>query len=167
MPAVQDSRDDERETLALAYDAAVAAVAQQDVTLGNLRNRATAILSSVAIASTFAGALGLFSADKAKGHQLPTWAAWALLVIVLVIGFLSVAVLWPVNNMVFGVDAGKAVERLDNGEDAPATRRYLIAELLAGHAANASILVKKFQWYRWAIVGLAVEVSVFIFALTV
>jgi hypothetical protein len=47
----------------------VAAVAQQDVTLTNLRGRATGLLAAVTIGTPFAGGLGLFSVDPTKGRR--------------------------------------------------------------------------------------------------
>jgi hypothetical protein len=162
--ATSSNRADDR--VEMAYDAAVAAVAQQDVTLGNLRGRATGLLSAVTIGTTFAAGLGLFSVDPTRGTPLPSWSKWTLLALVICVGGLCLAVMWPVT-MCFGVDAGKVLARGEQGEDIDGVRRYVIGELITGHRANQQALMAKFRLYRLAVIVTTVETAVLLLALTV
>lgn len=158
------SRSDDR--VEMAYEAAVAAVAQQDVTLGNLRGRATGLLSAVTIGTTFAAGLGLFSVDPTRGTPLPSWSKWTLFALVVCVGGLCLAVMWPVT-MCFGVDPGKVLGRSEQGDDIDGVRRYVIGELIAGHHANQHALLAKFRLYRAAVIATTVETAVLLLALTV
>ena len=148
----------------LAYAAAIKSVELQDGTLGNLRNRATALLSAATVAATFAGALGLFSNDPSKGPELPAWSQWVLLVLLVAVGSLCLAVMWPVT-MAFGVDPRLALERAEQDNDLDSVRRYLIRELVAGHGRNFEVLKRKFLLYRLAVLALTCESTVLLLAL--
>jgi hypothetical protein len=165
-PADTTSTNRADERIELAYGAAVAAVAQQDVTLTSLRGRATGLLAAVTIGTTFAAGLGLFSVDPTKGTPLPAWSKWTLLALVICVGGLCLAVMWPVT-MCFGVDAGKVLARSEQGDDIDGVRRYVIGELIAGHHANQHALTAKFRLYRAAVIATTVETAVLLLALTV
>src|ERR1700722_3746323 len=83
------------ERLQIAYDAGAKFLAQQDTTVSNLRNRTTALLSSAAVATSFAAGLGLINTDPTKGAVFPHWAAYAMLGLLIGIGSLSLFILWP------------------------------------------------------------------------
>ena len=150
--------------LELAYTAALKAVEQQDSTLGNLRNRAAGLLSAVTIATTFGASLGLFSSDPTKGTPLADWAKWLLLALLIAVGTLSMAVMWPVN-IAFGVDARKVLAQRDKDPGIDSIRSYLITELVAGHGRNQKAVVKKFHYYQGAILALTVETAALVLAL--
>src|SRR4051794_20021050 len=118
----------------MAYDAAVRTLEYQDRSLGNLRNRATGLLSAVTIATTFAGGVGLFSADPKQAAALPSWTQWTLLPLLLLIGGLCLAVLWPIRKTVYGPSARKILEYYDTDPrpDQDTVRRYVIDKMADG-----------------------------------
>ena len=150
--------------LELAYTAAIKALEQQDDTLGNLRNRATGLLSAVTIATTFSAGLGLFSPDASKGTPLPTWARWALLGLLLATAGLSIAVMWP-KTIAFGVDPRLMLARHETVKDLDGIRRYVIDEAVKGQVRNQKVLKKEFRLYKYAVIALAAEASVLLLAL--
>ena len=152
------------EILELAYAAALKAVELQDGTLGNVRNRATGLLSAVTVATTFGAALGLFSNDPAKGPELPAWSKWALFVLLVAVGSLCLGVMWPAT-MAFGVDAGLVIKRAEQDNDIGVVHQYLIGELIAGHARNFKVLERKLLLYRLAVMALTAETAVLLLAL--
>lgn len=102
--------------LQLAYDAGVKALAQQDTTLSNLRNRTTALLTTAGLATSFAAGIGLIKTSPSMGVIFPTWAAYTLLALLVLIGALSIFVLWPVKKFAFGPDSGKILDRYKRGD---------------------------------------------------
>jgi hypothetical protein len=150
--------------LELAYAAAIKALEQQDDTLGNLRNRATGLLSAVTIGTTFSAGLGLFSADASRGTPLPTWAQWTLLGLLLATAGLSIAVMWP-KTIAFGVDPRLVLAKHETVQDVDGIRRYVIDEAVKGQARNQQVLKKKFRLYKYAVMALAAEASVLLLAL--
>jgi hypothetical protein len=163
-PQVAASAKSDDPGLELAYTAAVKAVEQQDATLGNLRNRAAGLLSAVTIATTFAASLGLFSSDPARTMPLPDWSTWVLLALLIAVGALSIAVMWPMT-MAYGVDARKVMAKRAEDPAIDSVRTYLINELVAAHERNQKAVVRKFHYYQGAIIALTVETAVLVFAL--
>jgi hypothetical protein len=161
---ISDAEPKADPVLELAYTAAIKALEQQDDTLGNLRNRATGLLSAVTIATTFSAGLGLFSADATKGPTLPTWAQWTLLGLLLVTSGLSIAVMWP-KTIAFGVDPRLVLKRHETVKDFDGIRRYVIDEAVKGHGRNQKVLKGKFRLYKYAVIALAAEASVLLLAL--
>jgi hypothetical protein len=150
--------------LELAYTAAIKALEQQDATLGNLRNRATGLLSAVTIATTFSAGLGMFSPDPTKGTPLSTWAQWTLLGLLLATAGLSIAVMWP-KTVAFGVDPRLVLARHKTVNDLDGIRMYVIEEAVKGQADNQKVLNGKFRLYKYAVLALASEASVLLLAL--
>jgi hypothetical protein len=146
----------------LAYDAAIAALQQQDNTLGNLRNRATALLSAAAVATTFSAGIGLFSTDKSRGTPLPDWGQWSLLGLLLATAGLCIAVMWPVT-MTFGADPRLILDR--GSDDINQVRRYVTEAAVRGQASNQAALMRKFQLYRIAVVTFTAETGILLLSL--
>jgi hypothetical protein len=146
----------------LAYDAAMAALQQQDGTLGNLRNRATALLSAAALATTFSAGVGLFNSDESRGTPLPDWGQWSLLGLLLATATLCIAVMWPVT-MTFGADPRLILDR--GADDINQVRRYVIEAAVRGQANNQTALMRKFQLYRIAVVTFTAETGVLLLSL--
>src|SRR5215208_3361777 len=115
--------------LELAYDAALQALSQQDVSLGNLRNRATGLLSAAALVTSFAAGLGLLNTDPEKGEVFPVWAGVTLLCILIVIGALTMKILWPVNYH-HGADAKQLMEQKRQGRSEDDVREYMVERLM-------------------------------------
>ena len=105
--AVSDSR------LELAYDAAVNLLSVQSAALGNLRNRATGLLSVAALATTFSTGLGLINQDPTKGSLFPEWATVFLLAILVALGVLSMVILWPIRGWAYAVDPRIVLQKLE------------------------------------------------------
>jgi hypothetical protein len=150
----------------VAYAAAVKAVEIQDGTLSNIRNRATGLLSAVTVGTTFGAALGLFSTNRMTGEELPAWAQWTLLVLLVGVGGLCLGVMWPAT-MAFGVDARLVLQRAEQDNDILIVRRYVIDELVGGHGRNRVVLKRKFFLYRLAVFVLVCETAVLLLALIV
>jgi hypothetical protein len=85
------------EILKLGYESGIALLARQDQTLGNVRNRATALFSATTVATSLAAAVGFLNRDLAKGAVIPDSAAIALIVIVVLVGVVSLFIVWPVD----------------------------------------------------------------------
>ena len=145
----------------LAYDAAVKSLSQQDSTLGNLRSRATGLLSAATVATSLGAGLGLYSNKASDATAYPAWAAGALILLVIALGGTCVAVLWPVR-MCFGADAEKIKAKIAEGVPVDDVRSYVVDELLAGRAANSAALRKKFGLFRIAAGLLTAETVVFV-----
>jgi hypothetical protein len=84
----------------LAYDAGVHALAQQDGTLGNLRNRATGLVTISTLIASFTGFFGVGTKD----NPLPWPLAIGLIAFVLLVVGCSVYVLRPVKEWLYGPD---------------------------------------------------------------
>jgi hypothetical protein len=162
-PAPTNPGEDKR--LELAYDAVVKRLAQQDTTLGNLRTRATALLSTAALVTSFSATLGLINTDPNKGPLLPRWAALALLGLLVVIAVCSVLIYWPVPGWGFGPSGAKIMERMELGQDVDAVRRYVTNELVAARDGNENTITRRARAYQWGVVALVVEVIVLVVGL--
>ena len=86
----------------LAYNAAVDVLKQQDATLANMRNRASGLLATAALAASFATSVGLFGAGATGSKPIPHQYGWVLLATVILIGVASSIVLWPVQRWGYG-----------------------------------------------------------------
>lgn len=155
------------ERLKLAYDAGIKALSQQDATLGNLRNRATGLLSAAALVTSFSTGLGLINTDPTKGDVLPNWGALLLLTILVAIGILSMAVLWPVKSWCFGPDSIQIMDKVDAGEDIDTIQRFVASQMGRGRVRNGQQLTNRTRCYRSGVALLVAEVVVLVVALTI
>lgn len=64
--------------LVLAYDDACELLKMQDATLGNVRSRATQVLSTAALLTSISAGLGIINLDAKRGDVLGQSGAWAL-----------------------------------------------------------------------------------------
>lgn len=142
---------------ALAYDAASLALSQQDQTLGSLRNRATGLLSVAALAVTFVGSVGLVSGDAKLERVFPTWAALALVLIVVLVGACVMNVLWPASFH-FGPDPVRIVDLHGKQRSDVEIRREVTAALIQGMASNVRVITRKQRAFRLAAGLLLLEV---------
>lgn len=103
------------EVVKLAYDAAVKHLAQQDLSLGNLRNRATWLLTAAGILISLATSVGLLNTDPTKGPIAPEWLKFWLLGIMAAMGLAVLFVVWPVKDWDYGPAAAGLLS--DRGQD--------------------------------------------------
>ncbi|MCX4546804.1 hypothetical protein [Streptomyces sp. NBC_01565] len=90
----------------LAYDAAIHALAQQDATLTNLRNRTTGLITIAALIGSFSSFFGLGTKDR----PLPVWFAVTVISFIALILIGAIYVLWPKGNWSFGPDPSKIID---------------------------------------------------------
>jgi uncharacterized membrane protein YidH (DUF202 family) len=158
--AVGDNR------LVLAYDAATNALKSQDGTFGNIRTRASTVLATAALLTSFAAGLGLINTDRAKGAVLPVPAAWLLLALLLLVGGLVLFVQWPVRVWRYGPSAGVILERRDRGDSEDSIREFVTKKMIDGIGANRAVLTRRQNALRASVFLLLVEVVVLVCALT-
>ena len=150
--------------LQMAYDASTKALEQQDRTIGNLRNRATAILTVAALGVSFATGVGLINTDRSKGFVLPHWAAFTLLGLVGAMGLLTMYILLPVDRFVYGPDAEVLLRKAGTDNEMDDVLRYMAQELTAGRKRNAGPMKRRFFAFELAVALLVAEVVVLIMA---
>ncbi|WP_405659746.1 hypothetical protein [Streptomyces sp. RK9] len=156
----------EDERLKLGYEMAKILLAAQDRTVTNLRTRASAMLATAALVVTFSTSVGLLRFDAQKNVIFPQWAAWVMLALIAVQGFLVMFVLWPVK-MKYG---HTVVEIVDPPKDAPAAAekpisRWLIEKMRDYLDANKKKIRRMAVALQAAMLLLLAEVAVVITAI--
>jgi len=153
-------------TLDLAYDAALDSLKMQEARLSGLRTRATGVLSTAALVTSFSTGLGLINTNPKMGTVFPKWAALALLAVLVAIGVLDMVVLWPAKSWQFGPDVREMLLKHDGGTAAvDDIRRYVIDDALDGVKRNDKRLHPRFRCYRWSAGLLVGEVIILVTAL--
>ncbi|MFL6101090.1 MAG: hypothetical protein ACJ71T_14185 [Actinomycetales bacterium] len=155
------------EVYALAYTASVEALKQQDTTLGNLRTRASAMLATAALGTSFAAGLGLFSTDTTKGRTISAPYAWTIFGNLVLIGALTFYCLWPVKNWAYGPDARLLLQATDeDGMNKASTQKNFAERLTECRTTNAQTLRWRYAAYELSVVLLVTDVGLLILALT-
>ena len=150
--------------LSLAYDAAVKLLSVQDGTLGNLRNRATGILSVAALAVSFSVGLGLLNRDPAKGPVFPNWGSLALLATLICIGFFVMVVLWPIRGWSYGAHPGVILQKIKEEESEDSIRQFVASALASDALTNSKSIKKRYTCYQLAVILLLAEVAILVAA---
>ncbi len=150
----------------LAYDSARDRLKSQDTTLGNLRTRSTTLLSSAAVLTTVAAAVGLLYTDSTKGPVLEEWASWTLMALVAVNGICAMCIVWPASSWVFVPSPAKLIEYYENDEDETAARIGMVEVIRQGRERNDAEIQWRVEAFRVQIVALVAEVLVLVYALT-
>jgi hypothetical protein len=151
---------------ALAFDEAIRAIGQQEGSLKSLRDRASGLVSTAAVATTFGAGVGLLNTDPTKGAVFPVF--WAVVLLLLVVGILATGliVLWPTDGWVFSLNARVLVEGWIENPSQSATIDDLHREnaiyLQAQYEANKKKLRRRIDVYRFGIFLLTAEVVVFV-----
>lgn len=145
-----------------AYDAAVNDLTRQDTTLGNLRNRSSAVLTIAALITSFAAGIGFIQTDPTKGSTFPNWAAITLLGLLAVIVVANVIIMWPID-FDFGPDPHAFLRTCKNPADGPIDRE-LIVELIASSGLNSKKINDRVKLFQLAVFLLGVEVVVILAA---
>ncbi|MGI8667097.1 MAG: hypothetical protein ACR2N4_13885 [Jatrophihabitans sp.] len=131
-------------------------VASEDQTLGNIRTRASAVLSVAALAVTFASSVGLLANDPTHGGQrLSTTVEWTLVAILAVIGLTT-----SITQLPLDWTLGMGTDAFGNHASANDAHRAALKKLEFGVARNEAQLHRLFQLYTLSLVLLAVEVIV-------
>jgi hypothetical protein len=139
----------------LAYDEARAALREQDATLANVRNRATALLAAAAVATSFSTTVGLLNIDPSRGNVFPSWAGWVLLCSVTLIGVGVMVVLWPAPDWSFGPSAPKLLDSV--GAETDVVMQAATRAMIAGMASNDRRLKQRMTAYRATVVVLMAQ----------
>jgi hypothetical protein len=143
----------------LAYDEARAALREQDLTLGSVRNRATALLAAAAVGTSFAASVGLLNTDPSRGEVFPVWAGWAMLVLVTSVGAGVMVILWP-SGWKYGPRPGKLLDSV--GRDPDAVLRAATEAMIAAFESNNRQLRKRINVHRAAVTVLMAQVVLLI-----
>lgn len=151
------------EVARLAYDEARAALREQDATLANVRNRATALLAAAAVGTSFSATVGLLNTDADRGRVFPLWAAWALLAAVVLIATGVLVVLWPVPTWQFGPSPGKLLSKA--ADDVNDVFRAATSAMVVAIASNDRLLDQRMAAYRATVVLLMLEICLLVVAL--
>jgi hypothetical protein len=151
------------EVLKLAYDEARAALREQDGTLSNLRNRATGLLAAVVVGTSFAATAGLLNTDPGRGGTFPEWAAWALLIVIILVAVGVMAILWPIRAWTFGPSPSALAARAPDGVDA--VLRAAVDGMDSAIASNNRLLEQRVAMYRATVLVLMLEIGLLVVAL--
>jgi hypothetical protein len=165
-PPLEDGEPEEPDPLLdLAYSAAAERLSSQSATLESYRTRAAGILSVAALVTSFAAGLGMINTDPDNGELLPDWATWALLGILVVIGFCAMSILWPKKTWAFGPSAGVILQQREQGHSPTQVKLHVVQAMVQAQKSNETSLVSRAWAYRAAVVLLLAEVGVLIVAL--
>jgi hypothetical protein len=150
----------------LAYDAAVDILKQQDATLASMRNRASGLLATAALAASFSTSVGLFGSASTGNRPISHQYGWALLAIVVLIGVANSIVLWPVRRWGYGPDPLRLLDAIEK-DSLTGNQFYRKFTLLLAEARvrNARTLLFRVRCYQAGIILLVVEVGTMIFAI--
>ncbi|MGW2272588.1 hypothetical protein [Streptomyces yangpuensis] len=154
-----DAVADGSERYKLAYDAAVHALSQQDGTLGNLRNRATGLVTIATVIGSFTGFFGVGTKD----NPLPAGYAAGLIVFIVLIVAICMFVLMPKKGWAFGPDARDIID----SKYSSSTGELHWSQALGMQKSisdNELEIRKRAKAYAWAVVLLGLEA---VYAVTV
>ena len=153
------------EVVKLAFEEARAALREQDATLNSLRNRATGLLATASVGTSFAASVGFINTDPGKGPVFPQWAGWTLLPLTLLIGVGVMAILWPANAWSFGPTAKMILDAAD--DDIDDVHRIATMAMVQAAGSNDAAIRIRMQAYQAAVVVLLLELVVLVLALVI
>ncbi|MFG2979885.1 hypothetical protein ACGFYQ_01320 [Streptomyces sp. NPDC048258] len=145
-----ESAPDGSDRYKLAYEAAMHSLSQQDGTLGNLRNRATGLVTIATVIASFAGFFGVGTKDK----PLPAEYAVGLVIFIVLIVAAVMYVLMPKKDWAFGPDAKDILDSEYGGSE------LLWSQALGMHdsvADNDKEINRRAKAYSVAVVLLGLE----------
>jgi hypothetical protein len=134
----------------LAFSEAQRALDHQSETLGNLRDRSAALLSTATLLSGFASGLGLINTDRDKGNVFPGWLALIVVALILAIGVCSLLVLVPSPGWVFTNNAAILLSNVEQNPDRDVNwvHAMLAQDMRRHEEANQIKLDRRFLYYR-------------------
>lgn len=149
--------------LQLEYEAAADTLKMQSATLDSLRSRATNVLSTAALLTSFSAGIGLLNLDPKRGATFPLTAAIGLLAVTIGIGILVTRVHWPVTFH-HGPSASRMQELRLAGKSESQVRDNLVGEMLKGASENRTALTNKVKAFQLGSILLLVDVVILLVA---
>jgi len=148
--------DDSR--LAFVYQEAMRGLQQQQAAVESLHNRAATLVFAASFASSLLG-------SRALGDGLGAWD-WIAVALLLVIGVLTVILLWPYYNLSFRFDPE---ELLENYVDKPVSmgemHRSLALQAKADWRGNGRVVHRLRETFQVALVLLVLEIMAWMFSI--
>ena len=141
---------DEDPRYTLAFNEAQRALDHQSETLGNLRDRSAALLSTATLLSGFASGLGLINTDPDKGNVFPAWLALVVVALILAIGLCALLVLVPTPGWVFTNNAAILLGNIERNADRDINwvHTMLAKDMRRHEESNQVKLDRRFLYYR-------------------
>ncbi|MGW1273582.1 hypothetical protein [Streptomyces sp. NPDC002491] len=128
-----------------------------------MRTRAAGLLLLAALVTSFSTGLGLINTDSSKGKVVPAWEVAVLVVVFVLIGLFSMAVVWPAK-FAFGPDPSE-IQRWHNfGLSEKDIRSYITEKMIQGIGRNERLIALKAVYYQIAITLTIFEVVVVVVA---
>jgi hypothetical protein len=171
-PPLRETREDVTDTLAhLAYDEATAAIAAQGAAVDSLRSRATTLLATASLVTSFLGGQVLVRPTIAADGAIvrADLGTWSLVAIGLFVGVavLTVLVLWPYDwRFALSARVILSAPSVSPQLDAAAVRAQLAEYHEDNYDRNARTLDRLFTYFRVGCVLLAGETLAWIINLT-
>jgi hypothetical protein len=165
LDGVTEDQPPEDPRLLMGYDAAVASLARQDVTLNSIRTRGIGLVAASAALTTLASSLGHVHAGKAADQVVPPWAAWTTIGLLVVMAAVLAKILWPVNSWHFGASPAVITEHIAAGEDVNTLRKYILDRMIEGRTQNAGIMKLRLRCYEALFLLLFTEVVILVTAI--
>jgi len=153
-PSTEDPR------VAFVYQEALRGLLQQQSAVESLHNRAATLV----FAASFAGSL---LGSRALADGLQGWD-WTAIVLLLLIGGLTVVLLWPYYNLAFRFDPEDLLERYVD-TDQPASmqdmHRALALRIKDDFARNGRLVRRLRETFQVALVLLLAEIMAWMFSI--
>ncbi|MCL8014077.1 hypothetical protein [Streptomyces sp. AS02] len=149
--------------ITLAYEAASDHLKTQNGTMGNLRTRAAGLIVLAALVTSFSTGLGLINTDSNKGNVIPVWEVAVLVVVFVLIGLFSMAVVWP-SPFIFGPNPTEILRWHNFGLNEDAIRKYVTEKMIEGIGQNERLIRLRAVYFQIAIVLTIFEVAVVVVA---
>jgi len=145
--------------VAFVYQEALRGLLQQQTAVESLHNRAATLV----FAASFAGSL---LGSRALSDGVGSWD-WTAIALLLLIGALTVVLLWPYYNLAFRFDPEVLLERYVDA-DQPASmqdiHRMLALQIKSDFARNGRIVRRLRETFQVALVLLLAEIMAWMFS---
>jgi len=156
--SVTETEDDPR--LALVYQESLRGLQQQQAAVESLHNRAGTLIFASSFASSLLG-------SRALADGLGAWD-WFAVVLLLAIGALTVALLWPYYNLSFRFDAQDLLDTYVDSQP-PATmsmiHRDLALRIKADWHRNGRIVRRMREAFQLALILLLLNILAWLFSI--
>jgi hypothetical protein len=146
--------------VAFVYQEALRGLVGQQAAVESLHNRAATLV----FAASFAGSL---LGSRALGDGVGAWD-WTAIVLLLLIGALTVVLLWPYYDLAFRFDPEDLLTRYVDADDAGSMtdmQRALALRIKADFARNGRIVKRLRETFQVALVLLLGEIMAWMFSI--